>query len=59
MNKEKLLSNIDKIHTTDMGIDRISKNLKLNCNDVVDYCKKKYWIKIVTYINKVKIGTVK
>ena len=39
MNKEILLSNIDKVHTTEMGIDRIKKNLKLDTNDVVQYCK--------------------
>lgn len=39
MNKEILLSNINKLHTTEMGIDRIKKNLKLNTNDVVEYCK--------------------
>lgn len=36
-----LLTNIDKIHTTEMGIDRIKKNLKLNMDDVVVYCKEK------------------
>lgn len=41
MNKEVLLSNIDKVHTTEMGVDRIKKNLKLDINDVVEYCKKK------------------
>lgn len=41
MNKEVLLSNIDKIHTTDMGFYRIKKNLKLNNIDVVKYCKNK------------------
>ena len=41
MNKEILLSNIGKIHTTKMGIDRIKKNLKLDTNDVVQYCKNK------------------
>ena len=41
MDKEVLLSNIDKVHTTEMGIDRIKKNLKLDINDVVEYCKKK------------------
>ena len=41
MNKEILLSNIGKIHTTKMGIARIKKNLKLDTNDVVDYCKNK------------------
>ena len=41
LNKDILLSNIDKIHTTEMGIDRIKKNLKLNTNDVVEFCKNK------------------
>ena len=36
----ELLKNIDKIHTTLMGIDRIKRNLKIDC-DVVDYCKEK------------------
>lgn len=36
-----LLTNIDKIHTTEMGIDRIKRNLKLNMGDVVVYCKEK------------------
>ena len=35
-----LLLNIDKIHTTKMGIDRIRKNLNIN-TDVVEYCKNK------------------
>ena len=41
MNKEVLLKNIDKIHTTSMGVERIKKNLKLDTNDVVLYCKNK------------------
>ena len=41
MNKEILLSNIGKIHTTKMGIDRIKRNLKLDTNYVVNYCKNK------------------
>ncbi len=41
MNKEELLQNIDKVHTTKMGIDRIRKNLKLDVNDVTEYCKSK------------------
>ena len=32
--------NIDKLHTTKMGIDRIKKNLNIN-EDVVNYCKNK------------------
>ena len=30
MNKEVLLKNIDKIHTTEMGINRIKKNILRN-----------------------------
>ena len=36
---ELLIDNIDKIHTTKMGIDRIKRNLKLNNDDVVGYCE--------------------
>ncbi len=36
-----LLENIDKIHTTELGVIRIKKNLKIDCNDVVDYIKNK------------------
>ena len=39
--KQILLDNISKVHTTEMGIDRIEKNLKLNTNDVVEFCKNK------------------
>lgn len=39
--KTVLLDNIDKIHTTNMGIGRIKKNLKIDADDVVEYCKKK------------------
>ena len=41
LNKDILLSSIDKIHTTEMVIDRIKKNLKVNTNDVVEFCKNK------------------
>jgi phosphoketolase len=36
----ELLNNIDKIHTTKMGIDRIKKNLNIDC-EVVSYLKDK------------------
>ena len=36
-----LLTNIDKIHTTPNGINRIKNNLELNNEDVVEYCKNK------------------
>lgn len=37
----ELLENLDKIHTTDMGIIRLKKNLSLNTDDVVAWCKSK------------------
>lgn len=37
----ELILNIDKIHTTEMGIIRIRKNLKLENADVVSICKEK------------------
>lgn len=37
-----LRSNMDKLHTTAMGIDRIRKNLGLSAvDDVVEYCKNR------------------
>lgn len=37
----KLINNIEKIHTTKLGIDRIKKNLSLDVDDVVKYCTDK------------------
>lgn len=36
-----LLSNLDKLHTTLMGIERIKRNLNLNTDDVVSWCQNK------------------
>lgn len=38
MNKQDLLSNIDKIHTTELGKKRISKNLNIKENQSIKYC---------------------
>ncbi len=38
--KETLIQNINKIHTTEMGVGRISRNLDIT-GDVVEYCKNK------------------
>ena len=38
--KEIILSNIDLIHTTQMGSIRIMNNLKLETNEILDFCKK-------------------
>jgi len=37
----ELLDNIEKIHSTEMGIERIKKNLNLKEMDVIAWCKKK------------------
>lgn len=39
--QNELIKNIEKIHTTDLGIIRIKKNLSLNTNDVVKWCKER------------------
>ena len=38
-NKKILLDNINKIHTTGMGVDRIRRNLNIDTVDVAEYCK--------------------
>lgn len=40
-NCQMLIDNLEKIHTTEMGVDRIKKNLKINVEDIVEYCKNK------------------
>jgi len=40
MSKE-LLSQIDKISTTPLGLERIKKNLEIDVEDVVHWCKQK------------------
>ena len=40
MHKKTLLENVDKIHTTEMGIGRIQKNLGID-EEPVDYCISK------------------
>lgn len=36
-----LLSNLEKLHTTPMGIDRIKKHLSIDVVDVVSWSKEK------------------
>lgn len=36
-----LIENIDKLHTTEMGEDRIKRNVQPEDNDVVLWCRKK------------------
>lgn len=36
-----LIENINKLHTTELGVVRIKKNLKIDSTDVVEYIKNK------------------
>ncbi|MCL2377055.1 MAG: DUF3781 domain-containing protein [Defluviitaleaceae bacterium] len=36
-----LSANLDKLHTTELGVERIKRNLSLADVDVVDWCKSK------------------
>ena len=34
----ELLRNLDKVHTTEMGVDRIKRNIEVDVEDIVKYC---------------------
>ncbi len=34
----ELLRNLDKVHTTEMGVDRIKRNIEVDVDDIVAYC---------------------
>jgi hypothetical protein len=40
-NISKPILNINMLHTTDLGIERIKRNLSLDTNDVVGWCGEK------------------
>ncbi|MCM1314578.1 MAG: DUF3781 domain-containing protein [Alistipes senegalensis] len=37
----ELIKNIDRLHTTELGIIRIKKNLSLKTDNVVEFCREK------------------
>ena len=39
--KCELIQNLDKLHTTELGFDRVKKNLFLDVDDVVKWCMDK------------------
>lgn len=41
MKKNELLANMEKIHTTELGKERIKKNLSLDADDIVEWCKQR------------------
>ena len=40
-NENELLCNLDQIHTTELGIMRIKRNLSLDSDSIVEWCKDK------------------
>jgi hypothetical protein len=50
----ELLANIDKLHTTELGVVRIKRNLSLEVDDVVSWCKQKVQDKNSIIIRKGK-----
>ena len=39
--KNELLENLGRLHTTELGVIRIKKNLSLNVENLIDWCKEK------------------
>ena len=40
INDCELLNNINKLHTTKLGIERVKQNLGLETDEVVEWCKQ-------------------
>ena len=38
MEKEVLIENLTRLHTTELGVKRIKKNIRLKTDDVIGYC---------------------
>ena len=39
--ENELIQNLDKLHTTELGVMRIQRNLSLDTDNVVEWCKDK------------------
>ncbi len=37
----ELLNNLDQLHTTELGVVRIKRNLSLDTDNVIEWCKTK------------------
>lgn len=49
-----LLSNLDKLHTTGLGIDRMKRNLGLDVEQIVDWCRQKVQLANASIVKKGK-----
>lgn len=38
--RDTLIANLDKLHTTELGLLRIKRNLSLDVDDVVGWCRE-------------------
>lgn len=54
MDTNELLQNLNSIHTTELGAERIKRNLTLETDDVVEWCKYKIRSKAAAIIRKGK-----
>lgn len=50
----QLLNHLDKLHTTDLGVVRIKRNLALDIDDVVTWCKNKIRLAHAVIVRKGK-----
>lgn len=41
MQNKELLNHLDKLHTTELGVVRIKRNLDLDTDQVVDWCRNR------------------
>ncbi|WP_218193095.1 MULTISPECIES: DUF3781 domain-containing protein [Bacillota] len=41
MQNNELLNHLDKLHTTELGVERIKRNLALDTDHVVDWCRNR------------------
>ena len=56
--ENQLLVNLDKLHTTKLGVDRIQRNLSLwDVEDIVSWCIEQIRRPAVRLRGKAKIGT--
>ena len=50
----ELLENLDRLHTTELGVIRIKENLSLNVENVIEWCKEKISLSNAKIIRKGK-----
>ena len=50
----ELLETLDRLHTTELGVIRIKKNLSLNVENVIEWCKEKISLSNAEIIRKGK-----